>query len=147
MTHGLDVIAKYYLKCLSAIAKKGPRSKPPSLAEIETASDAAFNPSTFGEPLDAVFRLQERTYPTQRVPIVFPFLADGVLALGGTKSKGISRVPGLMRLLHSRCGWTAGHIRWKGSTTCTCLHHCSNVQALAARARRPVGAVGDIQRL
>ncbi|KAI9442664.1 MyTH4 domain-containing protein [Lactarius indigo] len=65
---------------LAAIAKKGPRGKPPSLAEIETASDAAFNPSTFGEPLDAVFRLQERTYPTQRVPIVLPFLADGVLA-------------------------------------------------------------------
>ncbi|KAH9036761.1 Rho GTPase activation protein [Lactarius deliciosus] len=44
--------------------------------------DAAFNPSTFGEPLDAVFRLQERTYPTQWVPIVLSFLADGVLALG-----------------------------------------------------------------
>src|SRR5258708_29511959 len=56
--------------------------------------DAAFNPSTFGEPLDAVFRLQERTYPKQKVPIVLPFLADGVLALGGTKSEGIFRVPG-----------------------------------------------------
>ncbi|KAN0135437.1 hypothetical protein V8E53_006716 [Lactarius tabidus] len=90
----IDVLAKHCLKRLSAIAKKGPRGKPPSLAEIETASDAAFNPSTFGEPLDAVFRLQERTYPTQRVPIVLPFLADGVLALGGTKSEGIFRIPG-----------------------------------------------------
>ncbi|KAI0256424.1 hypothetical protein BJV78DRAFT_1273252 [Lactifluus subvellereus] len=90
----LDVLAKHCLKRLAAIAKKGPRGKPPTLAEIETASDAAFNPSTFGEPLDAVFRLQERTYPTQKVPIVLPFLADGVLALGGTKAEGIFRVPG-----------------------------------------------------
>ena len=41
-----------------------------------------------------MFRLQERTYPRQKVPIVLPFLADGVLALGGTKSEGIFRVPG-----------------------------------------------------
>ncbi|KAI0288123.1 hypothetical protein BC826DRAFT_1107936 [Russula brevipes] len=90
----VDVLAKHCLKRLMAIAKKGPRGKPPSLAEIETASDAAFHPSTFGEPLDAVFRLQERTYPKQKVPIVLPFLADGVLALGGTKAEGIFRVPG-----------------------------------------------------
>ncbi|KAF8259441.1 hypothetical protein EI94DRAFT_1773929 [Lactarius quietus] len=72
----IDVLAKHCLK----------PSRP--------SQDAAFNPSTFGEPLDAVFRLQERTYPTQRVPIVLPFLADGVLALGGTKSEGIFRIPG-----------------------------------------------------
>lgn len=76
--------------------KKGPRGKAPSLSEIETASDAAFNPSTFGESLDFIFRLQERIYPSQtfKVPIVLPFLADGILALGGTKSEGIFRVPG-----------------------------------------------------
>jgi hypothetical protein len=34
----IDVLAKHCLKRLSAIAKKGPRGKPPSLAEIETAS-------------------------------------------------------------------------------------------------------------
>ena len=34
-----------------------------------------------------MFRLQERTYP-------IPILADGILALGGTKSGGIFRVPG-----------------------------------------------------
>ncbi|KAI9510925.1 hypothetical protein F5148DRAFT_1175297 [Russula earlei] len=90
----IDVLAKHCLKRLAAITKKGPRGKPPTLEEIETASDAAFNPSTFGEPLDAVFRLQERTYPKQKVPIVLPFLADGVLALGGAKAEGIFRVPG-----------------------------------------------------
>ncbi|KAJ6497827.1 hypothetical protein C8R45DRAFT_1211640 [Mycena sanguinolenta] len=90
----VDVMAKYCVKRLAFIAKKGPRGKPPTSAEIETASDAAFNPSAFGESLDAVFRLQERTYPQQKVPIVLPFLADGILALGGGKSEGIFRVPG-----------------------------------------------------
>ncbi|THH14803.1 hypothetical protein EW146_g5582 [Bondarzewia mesenterica] len=90
----VDVMAKYCLKRLSVIAKRGPRGKPPSMSEIETASDAAFNPSTFGEPLDAIFRLQERNYPHQRIPIILPFLADGILALGGTKAEGIFRVPG-----------------------------------------------------
>ncbi|KAK7057442.1 Rho gtpase-activating protein 39 [Favolaschia claudopus] len=92
----VDVMAKYCLKRLTFISKKGPRGKPPTPAEIETASalDAAFNPSTFGESLDAIFRLQERNYPQQKVPIILPFLGDGILALGGGKSEGIFRVPG-----------------------------------------------------
>ncbi|KAJ7594657.1 hypothetical protein C8J56DRAFT_444915 [Mycena floridula] len=90
----VDVMAKYSLRRLSYIARKGPRGKPPTLAEIETASDAAFNPSTFGETLDGIIRLQERNYPQQKVPIILPFLADGILALGGTKAEGIFRVPG-----------------------------------------------------
>ncbi|OSD01265.1 hypothetical protein PYCCODRAFT_1445770 [Trametes coccinea BRFM310] len=90
----IDVMAKYCLRRLAYISKKGPRGKPPTTAEIETASDAAFNPSIFGETLDTVFRLQERNYPDKKVPIILPFLADGILALGGTKSEGIFRVPG-----------------------------------------------------
>ncbi|TFY73511.1 hypothetical protein EWM64_g10501 [Hericium alpestre] len=90
----VDIMAKYCIKRLAVIAKKGPRGKPPTISEIETASDAAFNPSTFGESLDAIFRLQERNYPHQRIPIILPFLSDGILALGGTKSEGIFRVPG-----------------------------------------------------
>lgn len=90
----VDVMAKHCLRRLSVISKKGPRGKPPSMAEIETASDAAFNPSTFGESLDATMRLQERNYPSEKIPIVLPFLADGILALGGTKCEGIFRVPG-----------------------------------------------------
>jgi hypothetical protein len=38
--------------------------------------------------------LQERNYPHQKVPIILPFLADGILALGGAKAEGIFRVPG-----------------------------------------------------
>ncbi|KAF9564759.1 hypothetical protein CPC08DRAFT_228969 [Agrocybe pediades] len=90
----VDIISKHCLLRLTAISKKGPRGKPPSIEEIETASDAAFNPSTFGENLGAIMRLQERTYPHQKVPIVLPFLADGILALGGLKAEGIFRVPG-----------------------------------------------------
>ncbi|KAL0956203.1 hypothetical protein HGRIS_002360 [Hohenbuehelia grisea] len=90
----VDVMAKYCLRRLTAIAKKGPRGKPPTIAEIEIASDAAFNPSTFGESLDAIVRLQERNYAHLKVPIILPFLADGILALGGPKSEGIFRVPG-----------------------------------------------------
>ncbi|KAF8160909.1 hypothetical protein B0H34DRAFT_795758 [Crassisporium funariophilum] len=90
----VDVMAKYCLRRLGSISKKGPRGKPPMIAEIETASDAAFNPSTFGESLDATIRLQERNYPHQKIPIILPFLADGILALGGTKAEGIFRVPG-----------------------------------------------------
>lgn len=90
----VDVMAKHCHRKLTIIAKKGPRGKPPNIAEIVTASDAAFNPSTFGESLDAIIRLQERNYPHQKVPIILPFLADGMLALGGTKCEGIFRVPG-----------------------------------------------------
>ncbi|KAF8828813.1 hypothetical protein HHX47_DHR3000364 [Lentinula edodes] len=90
----IDIMAKFSLRRLDVISKKGPRGKPPTISELETASDAAFNPSTFGESLDAIIRLQERNYPRQKVPIILPFLADGILALGGTKSEGIFRVPG-----------------------------------------------------
>ncbi|KAG1812552.1 uncharacterized protein BJ212DRAFT_1569642 [Suillus subaureus] len=90
----VDVIAKHCLRRLVAISKKGPRGKPPTMAEIETASDAAFNPSTFGESLDATMRLQERNYPHEKIPIILPFLADGILALGGMKAEGIFRVAG-----------------------------------------------------
>ncbi|CCM00835.1 uncharacterized protein FIBRA_02877 [Fibroporia radiculosa] len=90
----VDVMAKYCLRRLAYISRKGPRGKAPTTAEIETASDAAFHPSIFGESLDTIFRLQERSYPHMKVPIILPFLADGILALGGTKTEGIFRVPG-----------------------------------------------------
>ncbi|KAH8828142.1 hypothetical protein DL96DRAFT_1463603 [Flagelloscypha sp. PMI_526] len=90
----VDVMAKYCLRRIEVISRKGPKGKPPTVAEIEIAADAAFNPSTFGESLDAIMRLQERSYPHQKVPVILPFLADGILALGGNRSEGIFRVPG-----------------------------------------------------
>ena len=38
-------------------------------------------------------QLQASSYPNLKVPVVLPFLADGILALGGTQSEGIFRVP------------------------------------------------------
>lgn len=90
----IDVMSKYCIGKLRVITKKGPRGKAPSLQEIEIAQDAAFNPSTFGESLSSIFQLQQRTYPNAKIPIILPFLADGILALGGMKAEGIFRVPG-----------------------------------------------------
>ena len=39
-------------------------------------------------------QLQASSYPDLKVPVILPFLADGILALGGTSSEGIFRVPG-----------------------------------------------------
>ncbi|KAI0789070.1 Rho GTPase activation protein [Irpex lacteus] len=89
----VDIMAKYCLRRLAYISRKAPRGKTPMTSVIEAASDAAFHPSIFGELLDAIFRLQERNYH-QKVPIILPFLSDGILALGGTKAEGIFRVPG-----------------------------------------------------
>ena len=38
--------------------------------------------------------LQASTYPDLKVPVILPFLADGILALGGPQAEGIFRVPG-----------------------------------------------------
>jgi hypothetical protein len=80
-----------------------------TIGEIETASvsylsqvdkiklteqDAAFYPSVYGESLERIMNLQQRSYPTLPIPVILPFLADGILALGGTQSEGIFRIPG-----------------------------------------------------
>ncbi|KAG9012778.1 hypothetical protein FRB93_001332 [Tulasnella sp. JGI-2019a] len=90
----VDIMAKYCVSRLGVISKKGPKGKSPTVQEIEAAADAAFNPSTFGESLEAIMRLQQRTYPDSKVPIILPFLADSIIALGGTKREGIFRIPG-----------------------------------------------------
>ena len=38
--------------------------------------------------------LQAGSYPELKVPVILPFLADGIFALGGLESEGIFRVPG-----------------------------------------------------
>lgn len=38
--------------------------------------------------------LQVSSYPELKVPVILPFLANGILALGGLSSEGIFRVPG-----------------------------------------------------
>ena len=74
--------------------RKGARGRNLTLGEIEQASDAAFYPSVYGERLDRIMELQTPSYPELKVPVILPFLADGILALGGLASEGIFRVPG-----------------------------------------------------
>lgn len=38
--------------------------------------------------------LQKTSYPQLKIPVILTFLADGILALGGTRSEGIFRIPG-----------------------------------------------------
>lgn len=56
--------------------------------------DAAFYPSVYGQTLETIMQRQEGAYPELRIPIILPFLADGILALGGTEAEGVFRVPG-----------------------------------------------------
>ena len=37
---------------------------------------------------------QEEVFPGHPVPRILPFLADAILALGGSRTEGIFRVPG-----------------------------------------------------
>lgn len=85
----LDCMAK--IETFSTIDR---RAKPLTVGEIEHASDAAFYPSVYGESLARIMDLQKTSYPQLKVPVILPFLADGILALGGTRSEGIFRVPG-----------------------------------------------------
>jgi hypothetical protein len=91
----LDVVSRFCLRRLQTIADKGPRGKTPSEKEIATASFAAFNPSVFGgETLGSIMALQKHVYPDALVPIILPFLCDGLLALNGLGTEGTFRVSG-----------------------------------------------------
>lgn len=88
---------KWQIDCMTKIetfSTIGRRAKPLTVGEIEHASDAAFYPSVYGESLVRIMDLQKTSYPQLKVPVILPFLADGILALGGTRSEGIFRVPG-----------------------------------------------------
>lgn len=63
-------------------------------AGADASQDAAFYPSVYGQTLETIMQRQEGAYPELRIPIILPFLADGILALGGTEAEGIFRVPG-----------------------------------------------------
>ncbi|GMK54712.1 hypothetical protein CspeluHIS016_0112980 [Cutaneotrichosporon spelunceum] len=91
---GIGVMSKFCLTRLDTWSQKGGRGRVLSTAEIEHASDAAFYPSVYAQTLETIMQRQEGAYPELRIPIILPFLADGILALGGTESEGIFRVPG-----------------------------------------------------
>ncbi|OCF54784.1 hypothetical protein L486_07920 [Kwoniella mangroviensis CBS 10435] len=112
---GIGIMSKYCIGKLEVLAAKGGRGKALTVGEIEHASDAAFYPSVYGESLDRIMDLQKRAYPTLKVPVILPFLADGILALGGLQAEGIFRVPGdgdSVNELKSRMD--RGHYQLKG---------------------------------
>lgn len=55
---------------------------------------AAFYPSVFGQSLDHIMRSQSSTYPDRMVPVILPFLAEGIVALDGLNTEGMFRIPG-----------------------------------------------------
>ncbi|ORY26583.1 hypothetical protein BCR39DRAFT_540643 [Naematelia encephala] len=91
---GVGIMSKYCISKLDIMAAKGGRGRMLTIGEIEHASDAAFYPSVYGESLERTMDLQSTSYPDLKVPVILPFLADGILALGGLQSEGIFRVPG-----------------------------------------------------
>ena len=48
----------------------------------------------FGETLEFIMKLQEKSFPQLSVPRILPFLANAILELNGQSSEGIFRVPG-----------------------------------------------------
>ncbi|ODN99485.1 hypothetical protein L198_03329 [Cryptococcus wingfieldii CBS 7118] len=112
---GIGIMAKYSMTKIEALSTKGGRAKSLTVGEIEHASDAAFYPSIYGESLARIMDLQKKSYPQLKVPVVLPFLADGILALGGMESEGVFRVPGdgdCVAELKSRMD--RGHYQLKG---------------------------------
>ncbi|KAG1745441.1 uncharacterized protein EDB91DRAFT_1246316 [Suillus paluster] len=91
----VDVIAKHCLRRLVAISKKGPRGKPPTMAENRDRIGCRLQPfhirGIAGRD-DAPAR--SATTHTRRYPSFSRSLQTAFLALGGTKAEGIFRVPG-----------------------------------------------------
>nr|KIR48337.1 hypothetical protein I312_02181 [Cryptococcus bacillisporus CA1280] len=91
---GIGIMAKYCMTKIETFSAIGRRAKRLTVGEIEHASDAAFYPSVYGESLVRIMNLQKTSYPQLKIPVILTFLADGILALGGTRSEGIFRIPG-----------------------------------------------------
>lgn len=94
-------LSRHVHEKIKRVMKNGPRGKTPTVAEIERAIEAPFNPSVFNESLEEIMRQQEAEYPTRRLPVIVPFLANAILDLDGAHTEGIFRVPGDADLITS----------------------------------------------
>ncbi|CAG8550015.1 6432_t:CDS:2, partial [Acaulospora colombiana] len=83
-----------YVQICKQLNKNPNGGKVLTLAEIERAKEAPFNPSVFGESLEFIMDLQKQTHPELKVPRILPFLADAIIELKGQSTEGIFRVPG-----------------------------------------------------
>ena len=70
------------------------RQKAPTIAEIQSASDAAFNPGVFGHTLERIMATQQQAYPDIKVPVVLVFLCNALMVMDALKTEGIFRVAG-----------------------------------------------------
>ncbi|KAH9163943.1 MyTH4 domain-containing protein [Lactarius sanguifluus] len=100
MTQGrVDVLAKHCIKRLAAIAKKGPRGKPPVTCRNRdgvaghhrTQRSTHQHSASHSMPCSVYRSAHTRRRGCQSYSRSSP---TGVLALGGTKSEGIFRIPG-----------------------------------------------------
>ncbi|XP_048879737.1 rho GTPase-activating protein 39-like isoform X1 [Brienomyrus brachyistius] len=92
----ISTYAKYCYRKLQKVVitggKKGLRK--PTLEEIEHSRKAIVTPSLFGSSLEEVMERQQELFPDRRLPWVQVQLSQYVLALGGTHTEGIFRIPG-----------------------------------------------------
>ena len=59
-----------------------------------SVQSAAFHPSIFGERLDHIMSQQMEAGSELPIPRILPFLAESIIALCGTRTEGIFRLPG-----------------------------------------------------
>ncbi|XP_030632868.1 rho GTPase-activating protein 39 isoform X2 [Chanos chanos] len=92
----ISTYAKYCYRKLQKVAvtggKKGLRK--PTIEEVDHSRKAIVTPSLFGSSLEEVMERQSELFPDRKLPWVQVQLSQYVLALGGTQTEGIFRVPG-----------------------------------------------------
>lgn len=79
---------------MAKTAQQAIRGRALTIGEIEHASDAAFYPSIYGEPLTRIMRQQAAAHPNDKIPVILPFLARTILRLHGLQTEGVFRIPG-----------------------------------------------------
>lgn len=90
----VDIMSQHVSTKLKRVCIRGAKGKVLTSAEIYRAKEAPFKPSVFGESLEFIMNLQNKTDPRLQIPQIVPFLANVVRETNGQKSEGIFRVPG-----------------------------------------------------
>ncbi|EPQ27190.1 uncharacterized protein PFL1_05113 [Pseudozyma flocculosa PF-1] len=111
----IAIMAQHCAGRLSLICRRGARKSTPSVAEIQSASDAAFNPGVFGRTLETIMETQRDAYPHIQVPIVLVFLCNALLAVDALRTEGVFRVAGDAELVTElKVRIERGHYRLDG---------------------------------
>lgn len=87
----IRTIAKHCRGRLAGILQRGTSVLTPSTPEIQGAWEAAFQPTVFGQTLEAVMQAQSQMLPNAEIPLVFTFLGDALLLLDGLSTPNIFR--------------------------------------------------------